>query len=262
MGYGGLDTGNSCWFMARQVTSEVEKRIIHAEEIPLANVVRRAETLFHKMGLTALFVDARPAVNEARTLTYLLNGLANIKWPVFADPDKARIKFPGGLEWNGEKGEWTNLRCAVVEFTMKPGSGIVQKLGKEQADGVTKFFPIIQCSRFDTIDRVISEFLTPTENIYRMHGDAVYDEPVMLMPRRVDGSPKILETLDRHLITGSAKEEKDGEAGDYVDKCDNHLLLANAYSGLAEHLVMGVVISEPAAFKTIPLKRRSARYLG
>jgi hypothetical protein len=255
-GYGGLDTGNSCWFIAREVTSEVEKRIVHAEEIALADVVRRSETLFHKMGLTALFIDARPAVNEARTLTYLLNGLATIKWPVVEKPDTAIIKFPGGLEWNGEKGQWTNLRCAVVEFTMKPGGGIVQKIGKEQADGVTKFFPIIQCSRFDTIDRVISEFLTPAENIYRMHNDSVYDEPVMLLPRRMDGSPKILQTLDEHLITGSAKEEVDGETGDYVDKCANHLLLGNAYSGLAEHQVMGTVPAAPFDYDELDTESR------
>lgn len=261
-GYGGLDTGNSCWFVAREVTSEVEKRIIHAEDIPLANVVRRAEVLFHKIGLTALFIDARPAVNEARMLTYLLNGVSNIKWPVIKDPEKARIQLPGGLEWNGEKGEWVNFRCAVVEFTKSAGAGITQKLGQEQADGVTRFFPIIQCSRFDSIDRVISEFLTPDENIYRMHSGTVYDEPVMLLPRRVDGSPQILDTLDRHLITGSAREEKDGEKGDYVDKCDNHLLLANAYSGIAEHLVQAQVPPAPVAVQSLPMKRRSARYAG
>jgi len=256
-GYGGLDTGNSCWFVAREVTSEVEKRIIHAEDIPLANVVRRAEALFHKIKLSALFIDARPAVNEARMLTYLLNGLHGIKWPVVPDPDKARIKFPGGLEWNGEKGEWINLRCAVVEFTRKPGTGIVQEIGKESADGVTKFFPRILCSRFDTIDRVISEFLTPDENIYRQHNGEIYQEPVMLLPRRVDGSPKILETLDHHLITGSAREETNGEKGDYVDQCDNHLLLANAYSGLAEQMVLGVVAHHKFIFPPRPGGRRS-----
>jgi hypothetical protein len=262
-GYGGLDTGNTCWFVAREVTSDVEKRIVHAEDIPLANVVRRAETLFHKMGLTALFIDARPAVNEARMLTYLLNGVNNIKWPVVKDPEKARIILPGGLEWNGEKGEWVNLRCAVVEFTKSAGAGITQKLGQEQADGVTKFFPIIQCSRFDSIDRVITEFLTPEENIYRMHDGKIYDEPVMLLPRRVDGSPKILETLERHLITGSAREEKDGEKGDYVDKCDNHLLLANAYSGIAEHLVQAMVPSAPVEFETMGgSEDRGRRYAG
>ncbi len=261
-GYGGLDTGNSCWFVAREVASEVEKRIVHAEDIPLANVVRRAEALFHKIGLSALFIDARPAVNEARMLTYLLNGLHGIKWPVVADPDKARIKFPGGLEWNGEKGEWINLRCAVVEFVRKPGTGIVQEIGKESADGVTKFFPRILCSRFDTIDRVITEFLTPDENIYRQHAGAIYDEPVMMLPQRVDGSPRILETLDHHLITGSAREEVNGEKGDYVDQCDNHLLLADAYSGLAEQLVLGVVKKAPMKVQPLKLKRRGKRYAG
>lgn len=251
VGYGGLDTGNSCWFVGREVSSDVEKRIIHAEDIPLGSVVRRAVELFHKIGLSALFIDARPAVAEARNISYALNGLEGIVWPVVADPDKAKIKFPGGLEWNGEKGEWTNLRCAVVEFTRAQGAGIVQKIGRDAADGVTRFFPIIQCNRFDTIDRVISEFLTPEENTYRQHNGNVYQEPVMLLPRRVDGSPKILETLDRHLITGSARVEVDGEKGDYVDKCDNHLLLANAYSGLAEHLIKGVVAAAPATFETM-----------
>ena len=154
-GYGGLDTGNRCWFVAREVKSEVEKRIIHAEDIPLANVVRRAVTLFYKIGLSALFIDARPAVNEARQICYQLNGLANIKWPKCDKPDESRIIFPGGLIWDGPKGRWENLKAAVVEFTRKPGTGIVQKIGREDADGETRFFPIIQCSRFDTIDRAI-----------------------------------------------------------------------------------------------------------
>ena len=95
-----------------------------------------------------------------------------------------------------------------------------------------------------------------------MHNGAIYDEPVMLLPRRVDGSPQILDTLERHLITGSARVETDGEKGDYVDKCDNHLLLADAYSGIAEHLVRATVPSAPVAVKTIPMKRRGARYAG
>jgi hypothetical protein len=260
-GYGGLDTGNSCWFVAREVASEVEKRIIHAEEIPLGSVVHRAITLYHKLGLTALFIDARPAVSEARNIAYALNGLSTIKWPVVPDPDAARIVFPGGLVWDGTKGQWENLRCAVVEFTRAQGAGIVQKIGRDAADGVTRFFPIIQCNRFDTIDRVITEFLTPEENTYRQYRDHVYLEPVILLPRRVTGSPAILETLDRHLITGSARVEKDGEKGDYVDKCDNHLLLANAYSGLAEHLIKGTAETAPCEPETFTI-RRARKFAG
>lgn len=254
-GFGGLDTGNMCWFVAREVTSEVEKRIIHAEDINLGDVVRRAVTLFHKIGLSALFIDAGPAFNEARSICYILNGLEGIKWPKIADPDNSRIEFPGGLIWDGEKGQWENLRAAVVQFTRPQGSGIVQKIGQAAADGVTKFFPVIQCNRFDSIDRVVSEFLTPEENVFRIHNEEIYNEPVMLLPRRVDGSPKILETLDSHLIVGSAREEKDGEKGEYVDKCENHLLLADAYSGLAEHLIKGLV----KRFKSKTLPRPGGR---
>ncbi len=262
-GYGGLDTGNRCWFVAREVVSEVEKRIVHAEDIPLADVVRRAVALYHKMRLTALFIDARPAVNEARQITYQINGLAKIKWPVVSDPDNARILFPGGLVWNGPKKQWENLRCAVVEFARKEGAGIVQKIGREQADGQTRFFPIIQCNRFEAIDRVVTEFLTPEENVIRQHKDELYQEPVMLLPRRVDGSPAILETLDQHLIVGSARDEKDGEKGDYVDKVDNHLLLADAYSGLAEHEVLGTPEGGPVEFESLGGNiERGRRYAG
>ena len=60
----------------------------------------------------------------------------------------------------------------------------------------------------------------------------------MLLPRKTPGSPAIQDTLEGHLLTGSqrAKNEKSGELADYVDKVDNHLLLANAYSGIAELL--------------------------
>jgi hypothetical protein len=59
-------------------------------------------------------------------------------------------------------------------------------------------------------------------------------EPAMRLPRRVTGSPIVLETLDSHLLVGSERDDKDGALGDYADGCENHFLLADAYSGLAE----------------------------
>lgn len=48
-------------------------------------------------------------------------------------------------------------------------------------------------------------------------------------------SASVFETLDEHLLAGSEREElRDGSLGDYVDGCENHFLLADAYSGLAE----------------------------
>ena len=106
--------------------------------------------------------------------------------------------------------------------------------------GQKKFVPYIACNRFESIDRVVKEFLTPSENVIEVVAiggkRSVRQNPIMRLPLRAPGAPGILESLDEHLLTGSqrAKEEKTGELGDYVDKCDNHFLLADAYSGLAE----------------------------
>ncbi len=234
--FGGIDTGNRCWFFGREVESEFVKRALWAEQIPLGDLVRRAEVLFYKLNLGALFIDSHPAVDQARALTYRLNGLDGIKWPVIDDPDNTRIQFPGGLVWDGKNKRWENLRCAVVMFTKKQGGGIEQKIGKDEQAGYTKYYPIIHCSRFDTINRSVQEFLGPKEQVTRITDDKqLIEEPVMRMPRREAGSPAIVETLEAHLVTGSEK----GEDGNFVDECENHLLLANGYSALAELMSAG-----------------------
>lgn len=234
-GFGGVDTGNRCWFFGREVESEFVKRALWAEQIPLGDLVRRAEVLFHKLSLGALFIDAHPAVDQARALTYRLNGLEGITWPSVADPDKERIEFPGGLVWDGPNKRWENLTCAVVQFTKASGGGIEQKIGKDPQAGFTKFYPIIQCNRFDLINRAVQEFLGPQEQVTRITADKqLIEEPVMRMPRKEAASPPIVELLEAHLVTGSEKDE----AGQFVDECENHLLLANGYSALAE-LVAG-----------------------
>jgi hypothetical protein len=129
-----------------------------------------------------------------------------------------------------------------VQFTVKQGGGTVQKLGTDQQDGVIRFYPIIQCSRFDLINRAVNEFLGPLEQITRVSPDGeVIEQPVMRLPQKVTGSPAIVETLDAHLITGSDKDEK----GQFMDDCENHLLLADGYSGLAE--LIGAVRRDPVA---------------
>jgi len=102
------------------------------------------------------------------------------------------------------------------------------------------FVPLIEANRFETIDRVVREFLTPTENvsevIFASDGQSyVREEPAMRLPPRGRGQPLIHETLDEHLLAGSERVElRGGSLGDYADGCENHLLLADAYSGLAE----------------------------
>lgn len=248
--FAGMDTGNRCWFVSRDVFDEGRKRIGWAEQVPLSQMVARAEVLFHKLGISCLAIDANPAVDEARTLCYRLNGLDKIDWRVFNNrPAEARLSFPGGLVWDGARRRWENLRCFVVEFAVKPGGGIVHKLGIAPQGGYNQFYPVIQCNRFESINRVVNEFLTPAENVIRVVDGKLLEEPVMRLPRREAGSPPIVETLDGHLITGSKRAAKDGgEALDYVDGCENHLLLADAYSGLAEMIGGHAVQRAPMAF--------------
>lgn len=254
--FAGLDTGNRCWFVSRDVFSEARKRVAWAEQIPLSQMVARAEVLFHKLGITCLAIDANPAVDEARTLCYKLNGLEGIDWKLFNNrPAEARLQFPGGLVWDGANRRWEGLRCFVVEFAVKQGGGIVHKLGIAPQGGFNQFYPVIQCNRFESINRVVNEFLTPAENVIRVVDGKLLEDPVMRLPRREAGTPPIVETLDAHLITGSKRAAKDGgESLDYVDGCENHLLLADAYSGLSEmiggHAVaVSGIITDPSVIR-------------
>lgn len=234
--FAGMDTGNRCWFFAREIQSEAEKRVQWAEQVPLSQMVERTTVLFHKLGIACLAIDANPAVDQARALCYRLNGLESIDWlPFNGLPADARIEFPDRLVWDGGLKRWENLRCFVVEFALKPGAGIVHKLGVDEQNGFKKFFPVIQANRFESINRVINELLTPAENVIRMVDGEVLQDPVMRLARKEPGSPPIVETLDAHLITGSKRAKgEDGEAKDFVDGCENHLLLGDAYSALAE----------------------------
>lgn len=262
--YGGLDTGNRCWFVSREVFSEARKRINWAEQIPLSQMVARTETLFHKLGLACMSIDANPAVDQARALCYRLNGLEGIDWQPFnGRPDDAILKFPGGLTWNGKLKRWENLRCFVVEFSVKQGGGIVHELGVDPQGGFNKFYPKIRTNRFESIDRVVNEFLTPAENVIRVVDGKLLEEPVMRLPQKQPGSPPIVETLDAHLITGSKRAAgADGEVKDYVDGCENHLTLGNGYSCLAEMEGRGVVKKAPLKVQPVRQKRRGTRYAG
>jgi len=247
--FAGLDTGDRCWFFLRERVHAGRKLCVRADQIALGDVVNRVQTLCAVHGVACLFIDERPAVNEARTLALALNGLADLeRWPKIDWSNKeTHVSLPGGLTWDGRNQRWLNLRCAVVRFTkQKLGAGIEQGAAEFEEGGQKRFVPMIECNRFESIDRAVREFLTPAENVIEVVDTwdaglqrgkrAVRTDPALLLPRRTIGSPGVLETLDAHLLTGSqrAKEDKTGELGDYVDGCDNHFLLADAYSALAE----------------------------
>jgi hypothetical protein len=240
--FGGLDTGRRCWFFAREVEAADVKRVRHVEQIPLGNLVERVTALFQEFGLQALFIDQSPATDEARTLALRLNGLEGLKnWPAAPKDRSGSVSFPGGLRWNGASQRWENLRCAVVAFTKRRlGAGIAHGFDIFEKGTQTMFVPLIETNRFETIDRVVREFLTPAENvsevIFAPEGKSyVRTAPAMRLPPKGIGAPIVFETLDEHFLAGSERVElRDGPLGDYVDGCENHFLLADAYSGLAE----------------------------
>jgi hypothetical protein len=238
--FGGLDMGDRCWLLGVEECPQ-GCRVFRADKIAAGDVVSRVVSLAAANRFAAVFIDERPLVNEARTLALLLNHLEGIAWPRVPDwnaPD-TYVSLPGGLTWDGRRRVWQNLRAAVVRFTKnKLGAGISQTAVEFSEGGVTKFVPCIECNRFETIDRVVREFLTPSENVIEVIAGKVREHPACLLPRRTPGAPAILETLDAHLLAGSqrAKDEKTGELGDYVDAVENHLLLSRGYSALARLL--------------------------
>ncbi|MGD0058412.1 MAG: hypothetical protein ABSD58_03250 [Verrucomicrobiia bacterium] len=230
------------------------KRIVWLEQLSAERVRGRVPQVFECLGVSCLFVDAGPLRDLARDLCFLLNGLTDFRPPPLADPEHAQIRFPGGLTWDGRTERWRGLRCAAVEFSLKTGKGIQHKLGITQ-DGL--FYPIIACNRDETIERVVNELLTASEGVIEVvetagHNPPLYPlrggerrlrtEPAIRLPARTAGSPKIIETFDAHVIAGSRRDrDADGNAEHFVDGCENHFLLSNAYSALAESVGEHVV---------------------
>ncbi len=271
--YAGLDTGDRCWMVIRESGHEGQKRLVRAEQIALGDVVARTLSLVRQHDVECLCIDERPAVDEARRLALALNGLDEItKWPQginWADRN-GWFELPGGLVWDGRNQVWRGLRCALVRFSKRQiGAGITHAAAEFQEGGETKFVPLIEANRFETIDGAVREFLTPEENVREvvrlLNGQrAVRQGPAMLLPARVPGAPGMLEILDQHLLAGSQREknEKTGELGDYVDACENHLLLANGYSRLAEANGPGTLAKPSGTARSIRSQARSRRGRG
>lgn len=235
--YGGLDMGDQCWLTVRERESASRKRMSFAAKIPAADIAARAVSLFHTIGLTSLFIDQRPLVSQSRAITLELNGLSTLSvWPAVPTPGNrdAWLALPGGLTWDGRNARWRNLKCAVVRFDRKKlGAGIEHGFDVFDEGGMTKFVPVINCNRFETIDRAVRELLTPSESVVEVIDGTIRETPAILLPS--SANDPIAAILAAHLITGSERaKEKDGTLGDYVDQCANHFLLADGYSALAE----------------------------
>ena len=254
--YAGLDTGDRCWFSVRDAeASPLVRRMQYAEMIALGRVKERAVELFHRLGISCLFIDARPAAEEARHITWAVHGLLEYEWPKIPDPEKTFIQFPGGLSWDGPQARWRGLRASVVEFALKDGQGVRHKLGITQEG---KFFPVIQCNRDESIQAVINELLTIEEGLVHVVEGKVRTEPILRMPSTALGASPAATIQEQHFLTGSKKEKATNGEEHFVDNVENHYLLAATYARLAES-IGGRAKAEPTVVQSIPRSSASSR---
>ncbi len=241
--FAGLDIGSRCWLVVREVRSPHDKRIVWAESIPLHQIGSRVPTLVGSLGVTATFIDQMPETKEARTLAMVLNGFSEReRMPKIPDSGRCYVSLGNGVAFSrddmGDE-KWVGLRCAVVRFDKRrPGAGIEQKVDRfVGSDGFESYVPLIDCNRFETVDAVVREFLTPTEGEIDVVKDlGIRQQSAIRLPRGKDG---IWQEFEDHHIAGSERgTNSDNELGDYV-RDENHLLFANGYSRLAEVVCKG-----------------------
>ena len=236
--YAGLDTGDQCWFACREFDPATgRKSSVWAESVAAESVRARVPALCATLGVSCLFVDAGPLRDLSRDLCLMLNGI-----PAHLDraPDLGgRIDFGNGVAWNGETRLWQGLRCAAVEFTGKPGTGTTQACRLTPSNETV--YPVAACNRDEAIGRVIDELLTAADGMQQVGPDGkLRSEPLWLLPADTPGALPAVSLLLHHILSGSRKETTpDGREQHYIDKVENHLLLASAYAGLAESVAAG-----------------------
>jgi len=275
--------GDQCWFVARSVDAAPphQARLLWAEPIAAERVRTRVPELFRQLGLSALCVDAGPLRDLSRDLVFLLNGLDEKGRSVKEEggSGEAESRSPssfslltssfsaahcGTATWHERTERWRNARCAAVEFTQREGQGLRHKLARTQ-DG--RLYPLLAAHRDETIQRVVRELLPPDDAhprlLERADGTAVQiPAQRFLLPMPTEETRATLDLYERHLLAGARQERSaDGRTLRYLDKCENHFLLATAYAALAELLapVRPEARTVVPAFRALPSARSRGR---
>ncbi len=234
--YAGMDTGDRFWFVARDCESALRKRFAWAEQISPTTARVRVPQLCALCGVSCLFIDIGNERAMARDIVMAVNGIAEAP-PLTPAQVAARVDFGGGLTWHGERKQWSGLKAACVEFSVKPGGGVLHELRLTQEG---QAYPVIRANRDETIQRAVDEFLCYDDGLVAVVDGKIRAEPVMRMPSAAPGANEAVRVLQEHLVSGSRKVAgSDGKTLSFIDGVPNHYLLADAYSALAEAVAAG-----------------------
>jgi hypothetical protein len=278
--YGGLDMGDQCWFVARAIDAKAPHlaRLLWAEPIAAERVRSRVPELFRELGLTALCVDAGPLRDLSRDLVFMLNqsdgsrrspnDSSVVAAAVPSGGQSSERKAPplgtaAATYWHERTERWRNVRCMAVEFTQREGQGLRHKLGRTQEG---RLYPLLAANRDETIERVVQELLPPgagDPRLIELPDGTAAAAPTQryFLPTATDETRGVLDLYERHLLAGARQERgADGKSLRYLDKCENHFLLATAYAALAE--LIAPIGSEKQmavpAFRALPTMRSTA----
>jgi hypothetical protein len=218
-------------------------RLLWVEPIAAERVRARVPELFRTLGLRALCVDAGPLRDLARDLVFELNGLASRsavaagRWPAGSVGTTSSVPAAqrAAATFHESTQRWRNVRAMAVEFTQREGMGLRHKFAQTQEG---RAYPLLAANRDETIDRVVQELLPPGVGDPRLVENpdgtaAQVPTQRFFLPAKTDATREVLDLYERHLLSG-ARRERDGKAMRYLDKCENHFLLATAYAALAE----------------------------
>lgn len=260
----GIDTGDQCYLTARSTGPDRYDRIVRAEQCADSDCEARAVALFSLLEADCVFIDAGPLRDLSRRLALRLNGTDLIPIATIPEWEHSLIRYPSGVEWDGRAGIWRNLRCAPVEFTGKPGSGIQQQ-ARLTPDNL-HIYPVISCNRDEAIQALIDDFKTSHDGVAEIDPATgkLRDWPRLLVPSREKDSSGAAETLRKHILAGSKKApDANGRESHYVDGIANHYLLSAVYGRLAKmYHNAGTVRPEPLAPRSFTHNRRAQTLAG
>jgi hypothetical protein len=258
--------GDQCWFVARAVEEAAphQARLLWIEPIAAERVRTRVPELFRELDLQALCVDAGPLRDLSRDLAFVLNGLDEEAVPSSDDAARNIFFARGGatlpLRWVASAERWENARCVPVEFTQREGGGLRHKLARTQGG---RLYPLLAANRDECIGRVIGELLSDGGLVDSADGATTRTAGArFLLPTATDETRGVLDLYERHLLAGSRQERSaDGKSLRFLDKCENHFLLATAYAALAEKLAPagGEARAAVPAFRAMPSSRPTFR---